>query len=107
MLCVTQVIEGTPLTFSLMSLAFILIATVAFNVAGGFARPSVSYIFFYAVIAVIVGLTYKALLGEPADSNLSAPQTTMLVYVGGIFGMLLRGLSQALMSYPPGGFWTT
>ncbi len=87
-LCVIQVIEGTPLTFSLMSLAFILIATVAFNVAGGFARPSGSYIFFYAMLAVIVGLTYKAILGEPANSNLAAPQTTMTVYVAGIFGML-------------------
>lgn len=87
-LCVAQVLEGTPLTFSLLSFAFIAIATLAFNVAGGFSRPSGSYIFFYAVLAVIVGLTYKAILGEAANSNLAAPRTTMLVYVAGISGML-------------------
>jgi hypothetical protein len=87
-LCVIQVLEGTPSTYSLMCFAFIAITTLAFNVAGGLARPSGAYIFFYAVLAVVVGLTYKALLGEPADSNLSAPQTTMLVYVAGAFGML-------------------
>lgn len=86
-LCVIQVLEGTSATFSLLSFAFIVIATFAFNVAGGFARPSGSYIFFYAVLAVIVGLTYKALLGEAADTNLSAPRTTMLVYVAGISAM--------------------
>jgi hypothetical protein len=87
-LCCAQVLEGTAFTFTLLSMAFILIATVAFNVAGGFSRPSGAYIFFYAVLAVILGLTYKAYLGEPADSNLMVPQTTMLVYVGGITGML-------------------
>ena len=88
-LCLVQVFQGTPPTFSLMCFAFIVIATVAFNVAGGFARPSGSYIFFYALLTVIVGVTYKALLGEPADSNLASPRTTMLVYVTGITGMLV------------------
>jgi len=87
-LCVVQVLEGTPVRFALLSFAFILLAALAFNIAGGFARPSGSYIFFYALLAVIVGLSYKAILGEPADSNLAAPQTTMTVYVAGILGML-------------------
>jgi hypothetical protein len=87
-LCIAQVLERTAIVFTLLCMAFILIATVAFNVAGGFSRPSGAYIFFYAVLAVILGLTYKAYLGEPADSNLVAPQTTMLVYVAGITGML-------------------
>jgi hypothetical protein len=96
-LCIAQVLEGTPLLFSLCSFAFILIATVAFNVAGGFSRPSGSYIFFYAVLAVILGLTYKAFLGEPADSHLIVPQTTMLVYVVGISGMLVAAFLKKLI----------
>lgn len=88
-LCVVEVLEGTPLLFSLCAFAFIAVATLAFNTAGGFSRPSGSYIFFYATLAVIVGLTYKAFLGEPADSNLLAPQTTMLVYLAGISGMFV------------------
>ncbi len=89
LLCLAQVLEGTAPLFTLLTFAFILIATVAFNVAGGFAFPSGSYIFFYAVLAVILGLTYKAYLGEAADTNLSTPITTMLVYVAGISGMLV------------------
>jgi hypothetical protein len=87
-LSVTQLVEGTPAEFCLYTFAFVVIATAAFNIAGGFSRPSGSYIFFYAVLAVILGLTYKAFLGEPADSNLLVPMTTMRVYVGGISMML-------------------
>jgi len=89
LLSIAQVLQGTTTAFTLLTFAFILIATIAFNVAGGFAYPSGSYIFFYAVLAVIVGLTYKAYLGEAADTNLSMPITTMLVYVSGITGMLV------------------
>lgn len=96
-LCIVQLLEGTPPEFSLLTFAFIVIATVAFNVAGGFTYPSGSYIFFYAVLAVIVGLTYKAYLGERADSNLEVPTTTMLVYVAGIFGMLVSAYLKKLV----------
>lgn len=96
-LCVTQVLEGTPPAFSLLSFAFIATATVAFNVAGGFARPSGAYIFFYAMLAVIVGLTYKAFLGEAAETNLAVPQTTMLVYVAGVSGMLVAAYLKRLV----------
>jgi hypothetical protein len=37
---------------------------------------------------VVIGLCYKAFLGEPADSNLHDPHTTIKVYVGGITAML-------------------
>jgi hypothetical protein len=96
-LFVIEVLEGTPPEFSICTVAFILIATVAFNVAGGFSRPSGSYIFFYAVLAVILGLTYKAYLGERADSNLESPQLTMLVYLGGITGMLVAAFLKRLL----------
>jgi len=97
LLCIAQVLEGTSAVFTLLTFAFIVIATIAFNVAGGFSLPSGSYIFFYAVLAVIVGLTYKAYLGEAADTNLSAPITTMMVYVAGITGMLVSAFFKKLL----------
>ncbi|HWZ50910.1 MAG TPA: hypothetical protein VNW54_05550 [Granulicella sp.] len=86
-LCVVQLLEGTPLYFSLCTFGFIFMASVAFNLAGGFSRPSGGYVFFYAVVAVIFGLSYKAYLGEPGDSNLLNPKTTMLAYVASSFAM--------------------
>lgn len=96
-LCIVQLLEGTTPEFSLLTFSFILIAAIAFNVAGGFSYPSGAYIFFYAVLAVIVGLTYKAYLGEPADSNLATPITTMLVYVAGMGGMLVSAYLKSLV----------
>jgi len=41
------------------------------------------------MLVVIVGITYKACLGEPAQSNLLAPRRDIEVYVGGITSMLV------------------
>jgi hypothetical protein len=87
-----QQLQGTNLNFSLYSFLFIVIATIAFNAAGGFTRPSGSYIFFYAVLGVILGIVYKAYLGEPGDSVLRTPVKTMQVFTGGITAMLLATL---------------
>ena len=84
-----QLYQGTSPYFSLCGFLFIVIAVIAFNLAGGLSRPSGAYVFFYAVLVVIVGLCCKAVLGEPADSHLSHPLLTMEVYLGGISGMLL------------------
>ena len=97
LLCLAQVLEGTSPVFTLLTFAFVLIATVAFNVAGGFSLPSGSYIFFYSVLAVLLGLTYKAFLGEAADTNLQTPIVTMLVYVGGITGILVSAYLKKLV----------
>ena len=83
-----QQLQGTSLPFSIYTFLFIVIATFAFNLAGGFTRPSGSYVFFYAVLGLIVGLVYKAYLGEPADTNLRSPILTMQVFCGGITSML-------------------
>ena len=96
-LCIAQLLEGTAPEFTLLTFGFIVIATIAFNIAGGFSYPSGSYVFFYAVLAVILGLVYKAYLGEPADSNLAAPITTMLVYVAGVSGMLVSAYFKRLL----------
>lgn len=81
--------QGTAMYFSLGCAAFILIAAVAFNVGGGLSRTAGAYIFFYSLLVVIVGVTYKAVLGEPGESNLLDPRTDILVYVAGITGMLV------------------
>ncbi len=84
-----QLFQGTTPLFAVCCFLFLVIAGIAFNLAGGFSRPSGAYVFFYAVLGVIVGLCWKAVLGEPADSNLVAPLQTMKVYVGGITAMLI------------------
>ena len=89
LLAALQQLQGTPLLFSVFSFLFIVIAAITFNIAGGFTRPSGSYVFFYSVLGLIVGLFYKAYLGEPADSNLRSPILTIEVFTGGISAMLL------------------
>jgi len=83
-----QLFQGTAPSFTLCSFLFIIIATIAFNLAGGLTRPSGAYVFFYAVLGVIVGLCWKAILGEPADSHLLLPVLTMQVFLGSITAML-------------------
>lgn len=82
-----QRFEGTTISFSLGCSAFILIAALAFNAAGGLTRASGAYVFFYSVLVVIVGICYKAILGEPAQSNLADPLTDIEAYVGSIAAM--------------------
>ena len=91
-LFVIQQFEGTALYFSAGCVAFILIATLAFNTAGGLTRASGAYIFFFSTLVVIVGVCYKAFLGEPAQSNLTDPRGDIEVYVAGITGMYLAAL---------------
>ena len=83
-----QWLEGTALYFRFGCAVFILLATFTFNTAGGLTRASGAYVFFYSTLVVIVGVCYKAFLGEPGQSNLSDPRTTIEVYVGGITAML-------------------
>ena len=87
-LCLFQQLQGTTALFSAGTAAFIFLAAIAFNIAGGFARPSGGFIFSYAVVGVIFGISYKALVGEPAQSNLLRPDRTIEAYVASIFAML-------------------
>jgi hypothetical protein len=89
LICAIQLYEGTSAPFSLGCFFFIVIAALTFNVGGGVTRPSGGYIFFYAALTVIIGITWKAILGEPADSNLRNPLLTITVFVSGISMMLL------------------
>ena len=83
-----QLFEGTHLLFAGCCFSFILVATAAFNIAGGLYRPAGAYIFFNAVLTLIVGVVVKAVLGEPADTFLASPQLTIEIYLFGMLAML-------------------
>ncbi len=89
LLCAVQQLQGTNPLFSLGCFAYILVATIAFNVAGGFTRPSGAYVFFNSVLGVIIGLCVKVYLDEAADSNLLDPLLTIAVYLFGMCMMLV------------------
>lgn len=80
-LCGIQLAEGTGGAFSLCCFLFVLVAGVAFNLAGGFSRPSGSYVFFFANLTLLVGLCWKAILGEPADYHVENPMLGISVYL--------------------------
>lgn len=86
-LFVVQWLEGTYLYFCVGSALFILLTAVTFNAAGGLTRASGAYVFFYSLLVVIIGLCYKAFVGEPAQLNLSDPLTDIEVYVGSMVGL--------------------
>ena len=88
-LCVVQLLEHTNPTFALCCFFFVLFSGIAFNVAGGLTRPSGAYVFFFAMLGVIVGVVWKAVVGEPAESNLLSPFLTISLYLGGMSMMLL------------------
>jgi len=50
---------------------FLLVATFAFNTAGGLTRTSGVYVFFYSVLVVVIGLCYK-----PIWESLRTPTCT-------------------------------
>jgi len=89
LLFAVQLIQKTSVAFAIYSFLFVVVSGVAFNLAGGFSRTSGTYVFFYSVLAVILGLFWKAVLGEPADSNLATPLLTIRVFLGGITAMLI------------------
>ena len=86
-LFIAQRLEGTPLYFSVGCSVFILVAAFAFNAAGGLTRISGRLCLFLPVLVFIVGICYKAILGEPAQTNLLAPRSDIEAYVGSIVGL--------------------
>ena len=89
LLVLLELVQGTPFRFSFLAFLFVMVAGITFNLAGGLTRASGGYVFFYSMLAVILGLVSKAVLGERADSNLLQPMLTMEVYLGGISAMLV------------------
>lgn len=91
-LFIVQMVQGTALYFSIGTIAFIVLATLAFNAGGGLTRAPGAYVFFYSVLVFILGVIYKAVLWEPGESNLRVPQTTISVYVAGMAAMFVAVL---------------
>lgn len=89
LLLIMQQVDHTTLFFSACCFLFVVVAGIAFNLAGGLVNPSGGYVFFYALLTVIVGLVWKTVLGEAAQTNLLEPRLTIEVYLGGICGMLV------------------
>lgn len=83
-----QQLEHTELLFSVLTVTFIAISTLAFNAAGGFSRPSGAYIFWFVTLAGLIGLVWKAVLGEPAQTNLEMPDVTIAAYNASVVAML-------------------
>jgi hypothetical protein len=101
-LALIQMYQGTSPTFALCSFLFVVLFVVTFNTAGGFSSTTGSYVFFFAVLVVILGLCWKVILGESGDSNLLQPELTMEIYVGTIMSMWLAVvISKKLRSKRP------
>ncbi|MGA8937709.1 MAG: hypothetical protein WB439_00965 [Acidobacteriaceae bacterium] len=94
-----QRFEHTNLFFSLLYFAFVVLSVVAFNLAEGFSRLTGAYIFWYSTLIVIVGVTWKAMVGEPADSHLFSPLLDMSLYVASMLMLLLVTLLNRKMDF--------
>src|ERR1700684_3387161 len=86
-LAIVQLFQHTSPAFVLLFFAFVVLSVLAVNYAGGFSRPSGTYIFWFALLAVIFGVVVKVVFREPGDSNLRTPLTTMTVYVSTVVMM--------------------
>jgi hypothetical protein len=96
--CVQQ-FQHTGLYFSMLYFAFVILSVIAFNLAQGFTRLTGAYIFWYSTLIVIVGVTWKAVLGEPADSNLLDPLLDISLYATSMVMLLLVTLLNRKMDF--------
>ena len=87
LLALAQQLLGTTLLFSAATVLFILLAALAFNICGGFTRPSGGFVFAYSCVGILFGIVYKVVVGEPAQSNLLQPERTIEIYVASMAGM--------------------
>ncbi len=87
-LALVELLEGTLPLYVLLVFLFFMVSTFAFNIAGGFTRPSGAYIFFYSTLTAGVGTVFKALLGQPAHTHLEKPLLTISVYLATTLGLL-------------------
>jgi len=96
--CVQQ-IQHTDVLFSVLYFAFVILSVLAFNFAEGFTRLTGAYIFWYSTLIVIVGVTWKAVVGEPADSHLYTPLLDMSLYTASMVMLLLVTLLNKKMDF--------
>ncbi len=101
-LAVVQVLQGATLLLACTAGAFIVLASLAFNAAGGLQYPSGAYIFFNALLSATLGIVMKAVLGEPLSTNLTDAQYTLTVYTAGMASVLVASLlNRRLRRHPP------
>ena len=79
-LALVELLEGTTPLYVVMVFVFFMVSTLAFNVAGGFSRPSGAYIFFYFTLTAGVGTVVKAIFGQAAQTHLDQGFLTISVY---------------------------
>ena len=84
--------------------AFFMLSVVGFNLAEGFTRITGAYIFWYSTLIVIVGVTWKAVLGEAADSNLLDPLLDMALYTASMVMLVLVTIVNRKMDFRSMGF---
>jgi hypothetical protein len=84
-----QQIQHTNFFFSLLYFGFFMMSVLAFNFGEGFTRLTGAYVFWYSMLIVIVGVTWKAVVNEPADSNLQVPLVDMALYTASMAMMVL------------------
>ena len=80
LLAAVQLAEGTSLFFAGLTSVSLLMATLAFNVAGGLPRVAGAWIFFFTMRTLVIGLVAKAFFGEAGDSVFTDPLTTEAAY---------------------------
>jgi hypothetical protein len=85
--CVQQ-FQHTNLTFSLLYFAFFMLSVIGFNLAEGFTRLTGAYIFWFSTLIVIFGVFWKAVVNEPADSNLMVPLLDIALDTGSMAMMI-------------------
>jgi hypothetical protein len=100
--CVQQ-FQHTDIIFGLLFYAFGILSVLAFNFAEGFTRLTGAYVFWYSVLIVIFGVFWKAVVGEPADSNLLVPQLDMALYTTSMVMLLGVTLLNKKMDFRSSG----
>lgn len=88
LLVLVELLEGTTPLYAVLVFCYFLFSVFAFNIAGGFSRPSGAYIFFYSTLVAGVGTVYKALLGQAAQTHLTDPTLVMAIYVATVLMLL-------------------
>lgn len=109
-LLAVELAEGSDVVLSLATQAFFILAALGFNVCGGLLYPSGACIFFLTVLTLGLGAVLKACMGEPLQSNLIEPATTILAYTAGMasilvaayFSKFLRSRRGLLERFDPG-----
>jgi hypothetical protein len=94
-----QRFQHTEFFFSLLYFTFLILTVIAFNFAEGFTRLTGAYVFWYSTLIVIFGVTWKAVVGEPADSNLYTPLLDMSLYTASMMMLLLVTILNKKMDF--------